>query len=57
MAQAQNIPPKPEITDEQREAAEAEIREQQKPFDYNTKEYPIEFLVQKYLDGRDDDAN
>ncbi|MBD1880708.1 DUF262 domain-containing protein [Coleofasciculus sp. FACHB-T130] len=57
MAQAQNLPPKPEITDKQKEAAEAEIREQRKPFDYNTKEYPIELLVQKYLDGRDDDAN
>ncbi|MGK7888888.1 MAG: DUF262 domain-containing protein [Leptolyngbyaceae cyanobacterium] len=45
------------ITDEQRESAEAEIREKQKPVDYDTKEYPVEILVQKYLDGREDDTN
>ncbi|HCF26239.1 MAG TPA: DUF262 domain-containing protein, partial [Cyanobacteria bacterium UBA11049] len=51
------MPPKPEITDEMRETAEAEIREKQKPVDYDTKEYPIEILIQKYMDGRDDDTN
>ena len=45
------------ITSEQREAAEAEIREKQKPVDYDTKEYPVEILVQKYMDGVDDDTN
>ncbi|NJK52342.1 MAG: DUF262 domain-containing protein [Leptolyngbyaceae cyanobacterium SU_3_3] len=51
------MPPEIKITDEQREAAEAEIREKQKPVDYDTKEYPVEILVQKYIDGRDDDTN
>ncbi|MEB3218259.1 MAG: DUF262 domain-containing protein [Nostocales cyanobacterium 94392] len=46
-----------EITDEMRETAEAEIREKQKTVDYDTKEYPIDILVQKYLDGLDDDTN
>ena len=45
------------ITDEQREAAEAEIREKQKPVDYDTKEYPIEILIQKYQDGIDNNTN
>lgn len=36
MPKVPNIPPEPEITDEQREAAEAEIREKQKPVDYDT---------------------
>ncbi|NES23427.1 MAG: DUF262 domain-containing protein [Symploca sp. SIO3E6] len=49
--------PEPAITDKHREAAEAEIREKQKPVDYNTKEYPVEILVQKYTDGREDDTN
>ncbi len=48
---------KSEITDEKREAAEMEIREKQKPVDYDTKEYPVEILVQKYLEGKDDDTN
>ncbi|NEP59903.1 MAG: DUF262 domain-containing protein [Symploca sp. SIO2G7] len=51
------MPPEPAITDKHREAAEAEIREKQKPVDYNTKEYPVEILVQKYTDGREDDTN
>lgn len=46
-----------EITEEQKEAAEGQIREKQKPVDYDTKEYPVEILVQKYLDGREDDTN
>ena len=40
-----------QITSEQREAAELEIREQQKKFDYDTRDYPVELLVEKYLDG------
>lgn len=51
------MPPKLEITNEMREVAEAEIREKQKPVDYDTKEYPIEILIQKYQDGLDDDTN
>lgn len=46
-----------DITNKQREVAEAEIREKQKPVDYDTKEYPVEILVQKYLDGHEDDTN
>ncbi len=45
------------ITAEMKEAAEAEIREKRKPVDYNTIEYPIEILVQKYMDGIEDDTN
>lgn len=57
MAKASKIPPKSEIqheqpeseiTHEQREAAEAEIREKQKVVDYDTKEYPVEELFEKY---------
>lgn len=51
------MPAKPKVTDRMREAAEEEIREKQKPVDYETKEYPIEILIQKYLDGIDDDTN
>ncbi len=46
-----------EITAQQRNEAEEELREQQKPIDYNTLEYPIEILVKKYTDGLDDDTN
>lgn len=46
-----------QITSEQREAAELEIREQQKLFDYDTRDYPIELLVTKYLDGIEDNKN
>jgi Protein of unknown function DUF262 len=57
MPKATNISPEAEITDEQKEAAEAEIREKQKIVDYDTKEYPVEVLVQKYRDGLDEDIN
>lgn len=46
-----------EITDEHKENAEIEIRDKRKRVDYNTLEYPIEVIVQKYLDGIDDDEN
>jgi hypothetical protein len=46
-----------DITDEQKEFAEAEIREKQKIVDYDTKEYPVEVLVQKYKDGLEEDLN
>lgn len=51
------MPPKPEITNEQKEAADAEIREKQQQVNYDTKEYPVEILVQKYIEGLDDDTN
>jgi len=57
MAKAPKIPPEAEITHEQREAAEIEIREKQKTVDYDTKEYPVEVLVQKYRDGLDEDTS
>ncbi len=46
-----------EITNQYKENAEAEIREKRKRVDYNTLEYPIEVIVQKYLDGIDEDEN
>lgn len=46
-----------EITNEKKEIAEAQIRKEQTPVDYNTLEYPIEVLVKKYLDGIDEDEN
>ena len=46
-----------EITDKKKEIAEAQIRDRRQPVDYNTLEYPIEILVQKYLDGIDEDEN
>ena len=57
MPKAPNVPIETEITSERRDEAEAEIREKQKPVDYDTKEYPVEILVQKYTDGLDDDTN
>jgi uncharacterized protein with ParB-like and HNH nuclease domain len=45
------------ITNEKKEIAEAQIRDRRKPVDYNTLEYPIEILVQKYLDGINEDEN
>ena len=44
-------------TNEEKEIAEEQIRDRRKPVDYNTIEYPIEVLVQKYLDGIDEDEN
>lgn len=45
------------ITPEQQELAENQILEQQVFADYDTKEYPIEVIVQKYEDFKDDDMN
>jgi hypothetical protein len=57
MPKAPNVPIETEITAERRDEAEAEIRDKQKPIDYDTKEYPVEILVQKYTDGLADDTN
>lgn len=57
MPKARSIVPESEITDEQKEAAEAEIRDKQKIVDYDTKEYPVEVLVQKYREGLDEDIS
>lgn len=45
------------ITDKGKENAEIEIREKRKRVDYNTLEYPIEVIVQKYLEGINEDEN
>jgi hypothetical protein len=57
MPKTPNIPIEVEITTERKDEAEAEIRDKQKPIDYDTKEYPVEILVQKYTDGLSDDTN
>jgi hypothetical protein len=57
MPKAPKTSPQSEIADEQREAAEVEIREKQKVVDYDTKEYPVEVLAQKYREGLDEDIN
>ena len=44
-------------TELQKLEAEAEILEHQRIVDYDTKEYPVEVLVEKYLTGKDDDEN
>ncbi|MGK7963026.1 DUF262 domain-containing protein, partial [Crocosphaera sp.] len=46
-----------EITNQRKEKAEEEIRKTTKRVDYNTLEYPIETIVQKYMEGRDEDEN
>lgn len=46
-----------EITETKKQEAEAEIRDKSKRVDYNTLEYPIEVIVQKYLDGIEYDEN
>jgi hypothetical protein len=45
------------ITEQMQEEAEIQIREKKKTVDYNTIEYPIEVIVDKYLNGIDDDTN
>lgn len=46
-----------EITDELRDLAEKQIAEEQVLADYDTKEYPVEIIVQKYNIGKDDELN
>lgn len=45
------------ITEEDKTAAEAQVRELQTDVDYETKEYTVELIVQKYLEGEPEDAN
>ena len=45
------------ITEEQKKAAEDEIRSHHADVDYDTKEYPVEVIVQKYREGLDSDRN
>lgn len=52
----QQIPLIAKTSAEQTEA-ELQIRDKQQVVDYDTKEYPVEVLVQKYADGLEDDQN
>ena len=45
------------ITNEKKDAAEKQIIDEQVLADYDTKEYPVEIIVQKYLNGIEDDIN
>jgi len=45
------------LSTEDREAAEFQIVEHHKIIDYDTREYPVEVLVQKYLVGLEEDEN
>ena len=46
-----------QITLQDRNAAEMEIRDKQKQINYNTRDYPLEILVQKYMEGINDRTN
>ncbi len=46
-----------EITLQDKDAAETEIRDNQKQINYDTKQYPVEILVQKYMEGINDYTN
>ena len=46
-----------QITLQDRNAAEMEIRDKQQQINYDTKQYPVEILVQKYMEGINDDTN
>lgn len=48
---------KPKITQEQKEAAEAQIWEKKKSINYQTVDYRVEALVRKYMEGKDNDTN
>lgn len=39
------------ITSEQRQTAEAQIKELRKEIDYDTRDYAIDFLVQQYREN------
>jgi hypothetical protein len=47
----------PKISDAKKEAAEEQIVEHHKTIDYDTREYPVEVLVQKYLTRLEEDDN
>lgn len=46
-----------QITPEMKEAAELQIVEHHKIIDYDTREYPVEVIVSKYLERLEDDDN
>ncbi len=45
------------ITTDEKNAAEEEILKEQKTVDYDTKEYPVEIIVQKYTQDIKTDEN
>jgi len=47
----------PEISDEEKMAAEEQTRAEQTVVDYDTKEYTVELIVTKYLQGKNEDEN
>lgn len=47
----------PAISAADRDAAESQITEQQKIIDYDTREYPVEVIVDKYLKRLEEDDN
>lgn len=47
----------PKFSDEQKEKAELQIIEQQKIVDYEIREYTIELLVNKYMQGKENSTN
>src|SRR5689334_21561806 len=49
--------PRRVITEEEKLAAEEQIRQEQRVVDYDTKEYTVELLVSKYSLGREGDEN
>jgi uncharacterized protein with ParB-like and HNH nuclease domain len=46
-----------QITLQDRNAAEMEIRDKRQQINYDTKQYPVEILVQKYMEGINDHTN
>lgn len=46
-----------DISEEQKLAAEEQIRDEQRVVDYDTKEYTVELIVSKYQEGEDKDEN
>lgn len=51
------MPSEDKISPELQEQAEAQIVEKAKEVDYDTKEYPVETIVQKYCQGLESDEN
>lgn len=50
-------PPNVAITEVQKAEAETQIKAHHRTVDYDTREYPVEVLVSKFLDGLEDDTN
>lgn len=49
--------PETTVTQERKNRAEEQIRQEQKQVDYKTLDYPIALLVDKYLTGIEDNSN